>query len=282
MPDDKIDDDILDEELQNLLDQMGDGDDDDDISDEIASLTETVAEEMEEVKSKPQKKSPKGSKEEPSDEPQEGSLDGQLDEQLGELKEGQQEGQQEKQKEQQSEQPQEKKQEEPLETSAEVPEFAPPEITLRADDLVAEDARRFDIDEIAAVPKKEEAPPTPAVDLQKYLDTLDDITKEVLDSCRSDRQETQTVIDLCKQAVEDAHSASKSPSRMWVDGLVKAVEVKAGISTNAIKALDSISKMLSATKAGGGFNQQINVAGGGGSEDLTSVLSKGLSEDDEY
>lgn len=124
-----------------------------------------------------------------------------------------------------------------------------------------------------------EEPVHPSVDVMKYHDKLDLVTTEVLSACRADRQETQDVIDLLRLQIDDAVNKTQTPSRMWVDGLVKAVEVKAGINATAVKIIEANAKMLAATKAGVNIlNQNIS----SGTEDLEDVLSRPLTEDDEF
>lgn len=169
----------------------------------------------------------------------------------------------------------------------EEPLFAAPEVTLRPneeppiqlDGLVATDARRHDSEKSTI----KQSTPSETVELenpnQKYLDLTEDVTNDVLAACRSDRQEAQDVINIYKKAIEDAQNHNSPPARMWVDGLVKAVEVKAGINGNAIKALEANAKMLAATKAGTQINQQINVGDAG---NLDEVLQQELGSEDEY
>lgn len=124
-----------------------------------------------------------------------------------------------------------------------------------------------------------EVPTVPTVDVVKYHERLDQVTIEVLAACRADRQETQDVIDLMRLQIDDAVNKSQSPSRMWVDGLVKAVEVKAGINATAVKIIEANAKMLAATKAGVNIlNQNVNT----GSQDLEDVLSRPLTDIDEF
>ena len=54
------------------------------------------------------------------------------------------------------------------------------------------------------------------------------------------------------------------------DGLVKAVEVKANINTNAVKVMEGVAKMIAATKAG--INVQNNNVQISGAE-LDDILS---------
>ena len=151
----------------------------------------------------------------------------------------------------------------------------PSETVLRpVDELLASDVRDI----------SQETTPTSAesqaisTNTQKYLDRLDDTTEEILVACRSDRQEAQEVINICREAIEEAKNVGKPPSRMWVDGLVKAVEVKSGINTNAVKIIEANAKMLAATKAGIQINQQFN----SGDSNLEDILSEPVGADEEY
>lgn len=112
---------------------------------------------------------------------------------------------------------------------------------------------------------------TPSVDVLKYLDKMEGVAEEVLQACRSDRQEAQEVIDMLRQQCSLAQNKNQSPARMYVDGLVKAVEVKANINTNAVKVMEGVAKMIAATKAGGGLNINNNNMTVSGSE-LDEIL----------
>lgn len=135
------------------------------------------------------------------------------------------------------------------------------------------------IDDLSTVTIDESTEDAPAVDITKYHERLDEVTDEILKACRSDRQEAQDVIELLRLQIDDAINKSQSPQRMWVDGLVKAVEVKAGINATAVKIVEANAKMLAATRAGVNIlNQNVNT----GSEDLEEVLSRPMTEIDEY
>ena len=133
------------------------------------------------------------------------------------------------------------------------------------------------VEEISTVISETVASPT--IDVVKYHAQLDQVTTEVLSACRADRQEAQDVIDLVRRQIDDAVNKNQSPQRMWVDGLVKAVEVKAGINATAVKIIEANAKMLAATRAGVNIlNQNINT----GSQDLEDVLSHPLTDLDEF
>lgn len=149
----------------------------------------------------------------------------------------------------------------------------PTETILRpVDELLPTDARRLDI----PAPSLIESEIDDTVNFQKYLIELDDVTTEVLQACRSDRQEAQDVINLLRKEVDDAINKNKQPSRMFIDGLVKAVEVKAGINATAVKMMDSVAKVLASTKSGINIqNNSLNVSEG----ELDALLSQNVPDD---
>jgi hypothetical protein len=93
-------------------------------------------------------------------------------------------------------------------------------------------------------------PPEPVVDIRKQFEQFDAIAEEVVQGTRHDRQETQDAINLCRGEIQKAINAGQNPSRMWVDNLTKALEIKATVNLTAIKALEAKAKLLAATKAG--------------------------------
>jgi len=90
----------------------------------------------------------------------------------------------------------------------------------------------------------------PLVDIRKQFDQFDEVAQEVIQGTRHDRQEIQDAIDLCRSEIDKAVTRSANPSRMWVDNLTKALEIKATVNLTAIKALEAKAKLLAATKAG--------------------------------
>lgn len=119
-------------------------------------------------------------------------------------------------------------------------------------------------------PALDDSQATESTDVLKYLEKMDEVADEVLISCRNDRQEAQDVINMLKSQCDEAHSKDRPPARMYVDGLVKAVEVKANINGNAVKVMEGVAKMIAATKAG--VNIQNNNLSVSGSE-LDDILS---------
>lgn len=129
-----------------------------------------------------------------------------------------------------------------------------------------EDNRRYDSEHL----KTESVDQEPVVDIARYLDKMEGVADEVLQACRSDRQEAQEVINMLRLQCDQAHSKNQPPARMYVDGLVKSVEVKANINTNAVKVMEGVAKMIAATRAGLNINNN-NVSFS--SAELDEILS---------
>lgn len=120
---------------------------------------------------------------------------------------------------------------------------------------------------------------------QKYLEKLDGVTEEVLSACRSDRQEAQDLIQTLRAEMDTMLARSQPLSKTLVDGIVKAVEVKANINMTAVKMMEANAKMLAATKAAVPtvqLNQQNIGVQGGTDTDLERILSEPMTSEDEY
>lgn len=111
--------------------------------------------------------------------------------------------------------------------------------------------------------------PPPTVDIAKTFEQLDAVTNEVLQACRSDRQEAQDVIGMLRNQIDKAHNNNSDPARVYVEGLVKAIEVKSNINMTAVKIIEANAKMLAATKAG--TNIQLN-------NSVTTINDQALDE----
>jgi hypothetical protein len=113
-----------------------------------------------------------------------------------------------------------------------------------------------------------------AIDVAKFKEQLETVTDEVLDACRADRQETQDVINLMRNKIDNA---AGDPPRMYVDGLVKAVEVKSNINQTAVKIIEANAKVLASLKPSIKTQNNTLVTG---SVELENILSKPLQDDD--
>ena len=107
------------------------------------------------------------------------------------------------------------------------------------------------------------------VDKEKFKHQLSQVTEEVLDAARADRQEAQDVINLCRDKID---GAPNDPPRMYVDGLVKAVEVKSNINQTVVKMIEANVKALTAVKPSIGQQNNTLIHGASGLE-LERILA---------
>jgi hypothetical protein len=114
------------------------------------------------------------------------------------------------------------------------------------------------------------------LDLDRFRNQLEIVTDEVLDACRADRQETQDVINLLRSKIDNA---SGDPPRMYVDGLVKAVEVKSNINQTAVKIIEANAKAIASLKPNIGNQNNIQLNAGVDIQ-LEELLQKPIDEDD--
>jgi hypothetical protein len=128
------------------------------------------------------------------------------------------------------------------------------------------------------VPVPDVIPAEQDVNIKVYFERYEVMAEEIFAACRSDRQEAQSVLAMCKERVQDAidSGAPNAVPRMYVDALVKAVEVKANINDTAVKMIDAGAKLISAAKSQINV-QQNNVAV---SSDLNDILNQPMT--DEY
>lgn len=156
-------------------------------------------------------------------------------------------------------------------------------LAFPSSDNASNDIAGIGADSTTALVSLTDTPPaSPVIDLNKYLVRLDGVTDEILDACRSDRQEAQEVINMFRREIEGAANKNQVP-RMYVDGLVKAVEVKANINMTAVKMMEANAKMLASTKATTNIqvnSQNVNVASN--DQDLERILDEPMTPDDEY
>lgn len=110
--------------------------------------------------------------------------------------------------------------------------------------------------------------------LQKMQKEFDNISGEILGTWRSDRDQIQEVIDIYLNVVRGGGDLP----RVYVEMLVKALEVKSNTSITAVKLLDAKTRLLQALKGGTSVMIQNNnaVVGDG---DLTKLLSEPMSGD---
>lgn len=120
----------------------------------------------------------------------------------------------------------------------------------------------------------------PAVDINKKMQQLEVVTDNILSACEADRMQAQEAIDLIRGEIERTLQQQGRPPTAFVEGLIKAIEVKAGINLTAVKIMEANAKMLAATKAGTSVN--VNTNNSVSNVSLTDILSQPVSPTDEY
>lgn len=105
---------------------------------------------------------------------------------------------------------------------------------------------------------------------------FENVSGEILGTWREDRTQIQEVIDIYLNVVR----AGGDIPRVYIESLVKALEVKANTSITAVKLLDAKTRLLQALKGGTSVmitnnNNNANVAEG----ELTKLLTEPLADD---
>lgn len=130
------------------------------------------------------------------------------------------------------------------------------------------------------IPAQASEEPTVPNDVAKKLKQLDEVTDNILKACEDDRKQAQEAIDLIKGEIEGSLRNQSRPPAAFVEGLIKAIEVKAGINLTAVKIMEANAKMLAATKAGTSLT--VNNNNSMASASLSELLSQPMSSMDEF
>lgn len=96
------------------------------------------------------------------------------------------------------------------------------------------------------------APEEPSMDLElarHLMEQYQTVGQEILSSWRADRAEAQDAIDLCNGEIQKAISMGGTPPRMYVEGLVQAIEVKSNANATATSVMGMGIKLASALKS---------------------------------
>ena len=105
-----------------------------------------------------------------------------------------------------------------------------------------------------------------APELKRLLHGFQSVAEEIVTNYRVDRNQIEQVVQHLIGEVITNHSTEE----VMVESLVNALKVKTDTNTNITRILDSISRMISATKTLGIFDGE---EGGGEDWDLDSYLT---------
>jgi hypothetical protein len=121
---------------------------------------------------------------------------------------------------------------------------------------------------LLGVPILDDKPPdkTP---VDKLIDRFDTVSQLILAKIEADRQQLETYINLYA-----THVQGDNPKTTFIEGLVSLQTVKSDTMANSIKVLDSLAKMVAASKSivsGPGSSVALN--------DLDSILNASIDDD---
>jgi hypothetical protein len=92
--------------------------------------------------------------------------------------------------------------------------------------------------------------------LQKIAKQYGSVFEDIIRDCRKDREQAQEVIDRFMDVI----CAGGKVPRIYLEKVADAVRAKNEIAQTAIKALDSLPKLISATKGNDMFTNNVGVA----------------------
>ena len=109
-----------------------------------------------------------------------------------------------------------------------------------------------------------QTPPEPADDLsavfseqlQKIAKQYGSVFEDIIRDCRKDREQAQEVIDRFMDVI----AAGGQVPRIYLEKVSDAVRAKNEIALTAIKALDSLPKLISATKGNDMFTNNVGIS----------------------
>ena len=117
--------------------------------------------------------------------------------------------------------------------------------------------------------------------LNSIAEDYNDVGQEIIDSWRKNNTEIQAVIDHLKDALLDGSVVSAQTGAIpgvYLEQLVKAMDVKSNMSMTVVKVLEAKTKLLAASKSGSGTRNSVNVNITTPSE-LDSILSQPVDDD---
>lgn len=121
--------------------------------------------------------------------------------------------------------------------------------------------------------------PPLTVDIALKAQQIDQVTKSILDDCARDREQAQTIIDTLMNDMQQSVAKNGNVYVPLVEQLIKAVELKSGINTNAIKIAETNVKLIAATKSAGNININ-NTSTSSVNASLAEILSQPFSSSD--
>jgi hypothetical protein len=123
----------------------------------------------------------------------------------------------------------------------------------------------------------------PAIDPARLMADFDKQADDILKKVAEDRGRARSIMVMCEEAIRpEGGPANHEAPRIFLEAMVKALEVGANANQTAVKVLDSRSKLVIALKGQIGVNINNNnsaAAGAGVDPELTRLLEKPTMED---
>lgn len=114
--------------------------------------------------------------------------------------------------------------------------------------------------------------------LKRIAERYGDVFEKIIKDCDKDRNQAQEVIDNIMNVLR---SEDKVP-RVYVEKITDAIKVKNEIALTAIKALDALPKLISATKGNELFKTNIGmVMDPNNLKNILDIIEKENNNDDE-
>lgn len=117
----------------------------------------------------------------------------------------------------------------------------------------------------------------PTIDVHKHVRKFENVSGEILDSWRADREEAQSAVNLLRNMIEDAIAKGGHPTGTWLEAYVGAIKAKADANSTASKLLDTTVKLINLAKPNVKVNNTTTTVN---HNSLTAILNDPIRSDD--
>lgn len=131
---------------------------------------------------------------------------------------------------------------------------------------------------VAVTPTTQVASPDPVIDIREHVQRAGSISDEILSSWRSDRTEAQVAANFIKGIIDGVVANGQTPGPGLLEHYISALNVKASTNATAVKCVDSIAKLIAATRSGTQIQNNTLIAGN--HHDLIAALERPVNEGD--
>lgn len=118
----------------------------------------------------------------------------------------------------------------------------------------------------------------PVIDVREHVQRISAVSDEILSSWRSDRAEAQDAANFVMDLMLETRSHGQQPSATMVEQYMNALKIKSDTNQTAVRCMDGITKVLTATKPGA--QSQTNNVMVGNKSDLIAALQRPMAIED--